>query len=59
VISVLITLVVLGVVLYLVNTYVPMAPPIKTIFTVLVVIGCCLWLLSVFGIYNFPTARLR
>jgi hypothetical protein len=58
VISLLITLVVIGVCLWLVQTYVPMAPQVKTVITVVVVIGCCLWLLDVFGVYHFP-GRLR
>jgi hypothetical protein len=50
IIQVLIVLVVVGVVLYLINTYIPMAPPIKTILMVVVVLVLCLWLLQVFGI---------
>jgi type IV secretory pathway TrbD component len=48
--SVLLVLIVIGVVLWLVNTYIPMAPPIKTVINVLVVLVLCLWLLSLFGI---------
>jgi hypothetical protein len=50
IIQVLIVLVVVGVVLYLVNTYIPMAAPIKTILMVVVVLILCIWLLNVFGI---------
>ena len=53
-ISVIITLVVVGLVLYLINTYVPMAQPIKNILMVVVVLLLCLWLLSVFGIISMP-----
>jgi hypothetical protein len=49
-INLIIVLVVIGLILYLVNTYIPMAAPIKTIINVLVVIVLCLWLLSLFGI---------
>ncbi len=56
-IEVLIILVVVGVVLYLVQAYVPMAPPIKTVINVLVVLAVCLWLLQVFGITNFDLPR--
>jgi len=35
-----------------------MAPPIKTIVNVLVVLLLCLWLLNAFGIVNVPL-RLR
>ena len=58
-ISILVTLVVIGVVLWMVTTYIPMAPPIKTVITVIVVLGCCLFLLDAFGIYSFPRGRLR
>ena len=49
-VQLIIALVIVGVVLYLVNTYLPMAPPIKTIINVVVVLVVCLWLLSAFGI---------
>jgi len=47
-----IVLIVVGFLLWLVNTYVPMASPIKTILNVVVVIAIILWLLSVFGILD-------
>lgn len=59
-ISVIITLVIIGFLLWLINTYVPMAGPIKTILNAVVVIVVILWLLSVFGIIQgFDTFRLR
>ena len=45
---VLLVLIVVGVVLYLLNTYVPMAPPIKTIINVLVILFVVSWLFSIF-----------
>jgi hypothetical protein len=51
-IEALIVLVVLGVVWWLVTTYVPMPAPIKTVITVIVVLMLCLWLLRVFGIWH-------
>ncbi len=53
-ISLLLTLVVIGVVLYLVENYIPMSAPIKTVLRVLVVIVLCLYLLRVFGIADVP-----
>ena len=50
----LVLLVVVGVVLYLINNYVPMAAPIKTIFNVVVVLLVCIWLLRVTGIVDIP-----
>ncbi len=49
-IEALIVLVICGVVLYLVNQYVPMAPPIKTVVNVIVVLILCLYLLNLAGI---------
>lgn len=48
-INLIIFLVIVGVGLYLINTYVPMAPPIKTILNVVVILVVCIWLLSAFG----------
>jgi hypothetical protein len=49
-ISVVIVLIVVGVLLWLVNTYIPMDQKIKTIINVVVVIAVVLWLLNVFGV---------
>lgn len=51
-ITVVIVLVVVGFVLWLINAYVPMAGPIKSILNLVVIIAVVLWLLSVFGIFN-------
>jgi hypothetical protein len=49
-INIVIILVVIGVALWAINKYIPMAAPIKNILNVVVVIVVCLWLLQVFGI---------
>ena len=49
-ITIVITLVVTGAVLWAINTYIPMAKPIKSILNVVVVVVLCIWLLQVFGI---------
>jgi hypothetical protein len=56
-VSVLVVLIIAGVVLWLINTYVPMAPPIKTALNVVVVLILCLWLLSLFGIGDIYVGR--
>ncbi len=43
-------LIVVGVLLWLVNTYIPMARSIKSILNAVVVIVVVVWLLNVFGI---------
>jgi hypothetical protein len=51
-ISVAITLIVVGVLLWLVNNYIPMDGKIKKILNVVVVICVVVWLLYAFGILN-------
>lgn len=58
-IGVLLVLVIVGVVLYLVETYIPMAPPIKVVIRVVVVLILCLWLLRVFGVGDIPVPSIR
>jgi hypothetical protein len=58
-IHVLVVLIVIGVCLYLVQTYIPMPAPIKTVITVVVVLCLCLWLLEVFGVMDIPVPRVR
>ncbi len=50
--EVVIVLIVVGVVLWLINTYIPMAGPIKSILNAVVVIAVVVWLLQVFGLWN-------
>lgn len=57
-IQVLLVLIVVGVLLWLVNTYVPMAGSIKSILNAVVVIVVVIWLLNVFGLMESIT-RLR
>jgi hypothetical protein len=52
IINVIIVLIVVGVLMWLVNSYVPMAAPFKNILNVVVVIAVILWLLSVFGVFS-------
>ena len=48
--NVVITLVVVGVILWAINAFIPMPPALKSILNVVVVIVVCLWLLQVFGV---------
>jgi hypothetical protein len=50
VLSLILTLVVVGILLWLVNAYVPMDPKIKQILNVAVVICVVIWLLYAFGL---------
>ena len=50
IIRLLVVIVILGVVLWMIQTYVPMAAPLKTLLTVIVVLLIVLWLLRSFAI---------
>lgn len=50
VLTILIVLIVAGVILYLINRYIPMDSKIKSILNIVVVILIIVWLLKVFGI---------
>jgi hypothetical protein len=49
-INLVVILIVVGVLLWLVNTYIPMDRKIKNILNVVVVIAVVIWLLQVFGV---------
>ncbi|MGA2094039.1 MAG: Thivi_2564 family membrane protein [Sedimentisphaerales bacterium] len=51
-VTLIITLIVVGVLLWLVNTYIPMDAKIKKIINVVVVIVVIIWLLRVFGVWG-------
>lgn len=51
-ISLVLTLVVVGLVLWLINRFIPMQSSIKKILNVVVIIVVILWLLSVFGLID-------
>jgi undecaprenyl pyrophosphate phosphatase UppP len=55
-ITIVIALVVVGVVLWLINTYIPMASSIKTILNIVVVVAVVIWLLQVFGLWGSVTS---
>ena len=50
--TVVITLIVVGILLWLVNTFIPMDGKIKQILNVVVVICVVVWLLHVFGVIH-------
>ena len=49
-INLVVVLIVVGVLLWLVNTYIPMDSKIKQILNIVVVIVVVIWLLQVFGV---------
>ena len=50
--QILIALIVVGVLLWLVNRFIPMQSTIKSILNGVVVIAVVLWLLNVFGLFH-------
>jgi hypothetical protein len=52
IIELLLVLIIIGVLLWAVNTYIPMDKKIKTIINVVVVVIVVIWLLQVFGLWT-------
>ena len=51
-ISLVITLIVVGVLLWLINNYIPMDAKIKSILNIVVVVVVVLWLLNILGLMD-------
>lgn len=51
-----VVLIIVGVALYLVNRYIPMASSIKSILNIVVVVVVCVWLLQSFGLWGSVTS---
>jgi hypothetical protein len=50
--NIVVSLIVVGIALYLVNQYIPMASSIKSILNVVVVAFVCVWVLQVTGLWG-------
>lgn len=50
---IIITLIVVGVLLWLVNTYIPMDEKIKNVLNIVAIVIVVLWLLNVFGLFGY------
>lgn len=50
ILTILLVLVIAGVILWLINSYIPMDATIKRILNIVVVIAIVLWLLKAFGV---------
>jgi undecaprenyl pyrophosphate phosphatase UppP len=57
-IHIVLVLIVVGVLLWLINSLIPMDPKIKSILNIVVVIAVVIWLLQAFGIMG-PLSRVR
>ena len=59
-INVVVSLIVVGVALYLINRFIPMASSIKSILNVVVVVAVCVWVLQAVGLWSQVTSfRLK
>jgi len=56
--QILMVLIVIGVLLWLVNNFIPMAGSIKSLLNAVVVIATVLWLLNIFGLFH-SLSRMR
>jgi hypothetical protein len=56
--QILVILIAVGVLLWLVNNFIPMAGSIKSILNAVVVIGVVVWLLNIFGFIH-SLSRIR
>ena len=54
-VTIVIVLIVAGVLLWLINAYIPMDVKIKRILNIVVVIVVIIWLLKVFGLFGYLT----
>ena len=55
-INLVIVLIVVGVALWLINQYIPMASSIKTILNVVVVVAVGVWVLQAAGLWSYVTS---
>ena len=55
-VSLVIALIVVGVALWLINTYIPMASSIKTILNIVVVVAVSVWVLQAVGLWGRVTS---
>jgi hypothetical protein len=52
IVEVVVVLIVVGVLLWLINSYIPMASAVKSLLNIIVVLALIVWLLQVFGIWG-------
>jgi hypothetical protein len=55
-VNIVVVLIIVGVALYLINRYIPMASSIKSILNIVVVVAVCVWILQVVGLWGNVTS---
>ncbi len=59
IIGLIVALVIFGLIMWLVNTYIPMDPPIKAVLNVVVVLVLIVWLVSALGLLGSLDVPIR
>lgn len=54
-VNLVVVLIIVGVALYLINRYIPMASSIKSILNIVVVVAVCVWVLQAVGMWGSVT----
>jgi len=55
-VNLIVVLIIVGVALYLINRYIPMASSIKSILNIVVVVAVCVWVLQAVGMWGNVTS---
>lgn len=58
-VNIVLLLIIVGVVLWLINSFIPMASSIKSILNAVVVIAVIVWLLNVFGLLTTVAPKVH
>lgn len=58
-IATILTLAIIGFLVYMVTTYIPMPDPFRTIIYVITAVCVVLYLMQVFGVSDLPIPRVR
>jgi hypothetical protein len=58
IITLVVVLVVVGLLLWAIETAIPLDPQIKTIIRVVIIVAVCLWLLSIVGLLPLHSVRI-
>ena len=58
-VNIVLLLIIVGVVLWLINSFIPMAGSIKSILNAVVVIAVIIWLLNVFGLLTTVAPKVH
>ncbi|MEX0842984.1 MAG: Thivi_2564 family membrane protein [Gemmatimonadota bacterium] len=53
ILPIILTIVIVGVLMWAVNAYIPMAPKIKQLLNIVVVILLIIWLFRLFGVWDY------